>query len=184
MSDPWRECRPVMTATADRIRNTRRRAGHTLGDLAGRIGTDVPTLSRIENQTMIPSPVMAHQLAVYLLQHAVTPADPFPAHARHTDPVSSHIVVKSLAENYSVRARLTAALRTWEDGALFTDDDLWRALNKSIARSSVARFRLWAERDGELFRVGTRDCRLGRRLHFTTDPTSHHIPRNRQPLGG
>jgi hypothetical protein len=88
------------------------------------------------------------------------------AHARRSDPLSSHDTVKSIAKDGTMRGDLLDAARTFP--GRFNDTELWERVEMRTGRrwqrNVVARTRDLMEHDGIFVRVGMASFRGGREL--------------------
>jgi len=173
-SELWRTAREACEWAGGTIREDRRALNLTQQELADYVGTDKPTISRIENGRETPGEWTAERLE-RALQPAQRPANP-PAltvvpRVRTTDPVSSQHALGDMAADQTTKDLVAYAIELCRD-IEFTDTDLTRCVNqldgsRARPRNIIAKYRGWAEEAGKVERVGTKPDASGRLLvHF------------------
>ena len=176
LENTYRECRARAEWAGALIRDERVRVGWSLREMAAAVGTDAPTLSRIEKGEMLASVPVLKRLRSVLQHpsHAQTAPSGVPTpYVRVSDPVSSQDgLVKMVADVNTKQLVGDAIVKVGTLLDEFTDSDLTAWLRPyDKPRNIVARYRGWAEEAGQVERVGVKPDRHGNRLmHFRIVP--------------
>ena len=172
LEELYRECRARTEWAGNLIRDARKQVGWSIREMAAAVGTDAPTLSRIEQGHALAYPAML-RLLQSVLQHPSHASQRVPGgltpRVRVSDPVSSQYGLAKMVADRTTKDLVDEAIV--KVGALldeFTDSDLTGWLQPhNKPRNIVARYRGWAEEAGRVERVGVKPDRHGNRLmHF------------------